>query len=81
MFLSVMNIFIISQRMKRENYGKINSNINYSLLISKVYWIGPLVGGALAGLAHRFIFMNKSGVVSEKPPAPKSEKNDETTNV
>ncbi|XP_074599159.1 aquaporin AQPAe.a-like [Brevipalpus obovatus] len=25
-----------------------------------VYWVGPLVGGALGGLFHRFIFMNRN---------------------
>ncbi|CAG2168099.1 unnamed protein product [Oppiella nova] len=46
-----------------------------------VYWVGPLIGGALAGLTHRFFFFN-SKLSKRGEAGPKSSAQpQETTNV
>lgn len=43
-----------------------------------VYWVGPLLGGALGGFFHRYIFINKS-IYDQCETSSKA--NDETPNV
>jgi len=45
-----------------------------------VYWIGPLLGGALGGLAHRFLFQNKT-LYTKCASVPSGEPTNVTTTI